>query len=151
MKDYTEGDFNFIPDYGRAEKQLPLLLKRIKDWDYTLPLSITLKPYRHPRTVSQNALFYVWCRVLSKRFIHKSPDCTVENMALMFKNRFLGTEDIKVGNSIIKNQVKHSSDLDVGEFVYFLDQVYHWALDINVILDIPETSEYAKLKQTQNK
>lgn len=86
---------------------------------------------------------------MSKKFIAKVPTATPENMKLMMKQRFLGAEDIKIGKTIIENQVKHTSDLDKGEMVHFMDNVYHWARDNGIFLEVPENSEYQKLKNQQ--
>lgn len=145
----SQGDFIRIGNLLEVEKRLPFLIKRVNAWDYSKPLCVTLKPYTNPRSLNQNALFHVWCKTMSEKFIEKVPTATPENMKLMMKQRFLGTEDIKIGKTVIENQVKHTSDLDVGEMVYFLDQCYSWARDNGIFLEVPENSEYQKLKNQQ--
>lgn len=145
----NQGDVVTIHSRKDIEQRTKYILARIKDWDYFAPLAITLKPYTNPRTISQNALLHMWCREMSDHFIKKIPTSTPDNMKLMVKMKFLGLEDIKVGKTIIQNQVKHSSDLDKGEMVHFLDQVYHWARDNGVLLTVPKESEYQKLKNQQ--
>ena len=86
---------------------------------------------------------------MADHFIKKVPTSTPDNMKLMMKMKFLGLENIKIGKTIIHNQVKHSSTLDKGEMVHFLDQVYHWARDNGVLLTVPSDSEYQKLKNQQ--
>ena len=132
-----------------GESALPFLMKRIQEWDYTVPLCIKLEKYDDGRSLSQNALFHVWCADLSKAFIEKIPTATKENMKLMLKQRFLGTYDVKVGKTVIEGQVKSSSKLAKGEMVYFMDNVYHWARDNGVLLKVPHDSEYARLQNQQ--
>lgn len=145
----NQGDVVTIHSRKDIEQRTKHILKRINDWDYETPIAITLKPYTNPRTISQNALFHMWCREMSDYFIKKVPTSTPDNMKLMMKMKFLGLENIKIGNTTIHNQVKHSSSLDKGEMVHFLDQVYHWARDNGVLLTVPSDSEYQKLKNQQ--
>ena len=132
-----------------GESALPFLMKRIQEWDYTVPLCIKLEKYDDGRSLSQNALFHVWCADLSKAFIKKVPTATKDNMKLMLKQRFLGTYDVKVGKTFIEGQVKSSSKLNKGEMVHFMDNVYHWARDNGVLLKVPHDSEYARLQNQQ--
>ena len=132
-----------------GESALPFLMKRIQEWDYTVPLCIKLEKYDDGRSLSQNALFHVRCADLSKAFIKKVPTATKENMKLMLKQRFLGTYDVKVGKTFIEGQVKSSSKLNKGEMVHFMDNVYHWARDNGVLLKVPHDSEYARLQNQQ--
>jgi len=145
----NQGDMVTIHSRKDIEQRTKYILARIKDWDYFAPLAITLKPYTNPRTISQNALLHMWCRQLSAHYIKKVDTATPENMKLMMKQRFLGVEDIKIGKTIIQGQVKHSSGLDKGAMVTFLDSVYHWGRDNGVLLLVPLDSEYEKLRNQQ--
>jgi len=145
----SQGDNNKINNLAHAEKQIPYIIKRIKEWDYSAPLCFKLTPYKNPRTTSQNALFHAWCGQMADHFVTKVPSATRENMKLMMKHRFLGVETIKIGKTEIDNQVCKTSELDVGEMVHFMDQVYHWGVDNGVLLSIPRESEYQKLKTKQ--
>ena len=138
-----------INNQKEGESALPFLMKRIQEWDFTVPLCIKLEKYDDGRSLSQNALFHVWCADLSKAFIEKIPTATKENMKLMLKQRFLGTYDVKVGKTVIEGQVKSSSKLTKGEMVYFMDNVYYWARDNGVLLKVPHDSEYARLQNQQ--
>lgn len=145
----NQGDVVTIHSRKDIEQRTKHILKRINDWDYETPIAITLKPYTNPRTISQNAMLHMWCRQLSAHYLKKVDTATPENMKLMMKQRFLGVEDIKIGKTIIQSQVKHSSGLDKGAMVHFLDQVYHWGKDNGVLLSVPLDSEYEKLKNQQ--
>ena len=146
----SQGDNNKINNLAHAEKQIPYIIKRIKEWDYSAPLCFKLTPYKNPRTTSQNALFHAWCGQMSDLFITKNPTCTRENMKLMLKHRFLGVETVKIGKEYeVDHQVRKTSELDVGEMVHFMDEVYHWAIEHKVPLSIPRESDYQKLKTKQ--
>jgi len=69
----------------------------------------------------------------------------------MMKSKFLGTQDIKVGQTELLNQVRSSSKLTKGEMVYFMDQVYEWASERDVFLSLPQYNEYTELKRKQDK
>jgi len=126
------------------------LEKHICDWNFATPLKIELKPYRNPRTISQNALFHKWCDEISNKFIKQVDNASPENIKVYLKHMFLGTESLVLGKTEIKDQVKQSSKLDVGEMLHFMDQIYHWSLDHGIILTVPEDSDYQKHKASQN-
>ena len=126
------------------------LERHIYDWNFATPLQIELKPYRNPRSISQNSLFHKWCKEISDKFIERVENASPENIKLYLKHMFLGTESLVLGNTVIKDQVKQSSKLDVGEMLHFMDQIYHWSLDHGIILTVPEDSDYQKEKALQN-
>jgi hypothetical protein len=77
---------------------------------------------------------------------HEEP---AEVWKLWLKKRFLGTTCYSIGNQQIPEQVKSTSKLTKGEFVHFLDNVYHWATKQGIRLSIPADSEYAELQAQQ--
>ena len=147
----SQGDFVQINNKLEVERKLPFMLKRLEQWDYSTPLCIKFEPYADPRSLNQNALFHIWCRELSEAFIKKIPDATPEGVKWMMKHKFLGTQDVKVGQTEIKGQILSSSKLKKGEMVYFMDQVIAWAAEKGVILSLPQYNEYTELKQKQDK
>jgi hypothetical protein len=74
------------------------------------------------------------------------PDLTEEKMKTLVKYKFLGTSDLVVGKTIIKDQVRDSSSLDTGEMLEFMDKIQNWCLDLGVQLTCPEDSEFMTLK-----
>jgi hypothetical protein len=70
---------------------------------------------------------------------------TEEELKLMVKYKFLGTEDIEVSKTTIPAQVRRTSTLDRGEMLYFMEQVEAWCIDLGVKLTKPQNSEYSKL------
>jgi len=151
----TQGDFIKVDHYTNSG-QVQSVIRRIEEWDYTKPLAVTFNSYSNDlyassRSLSQNSLFHVWCRDMSEHFIEKVKTATPENIKLMMKHRFLGVQDIKVGKTVIKDQVKSTSSLTKGEMVHFMDNVYHWARDNGCILKVPADSEYQKLLNQQER
>ena len=146
----SQGDHVKIDNKRALEQKLPFLLKRIESWDYSTPLIVKLDPYESPRSLGQNALFHVWCREMSEIFVKKVPNATEQGMKFMMKKMFLGTHSVSIGKETYSDQVmplpKHK-----GEMCYFMDQVYHWASQKDVMLSLPQYNEYSELKRKQEK
>ena len=68
-----------------------------------------------------------------------------EDIKMMVKYKFLGTEDLEISNTTIPAQVRRTSTLDRGEMLYFMQQVEAWCIDLGVKLTKPQNSEYSKL------
>jgi len=136
----------------RDQKDIPgvigSLLSWLEGWDFTTPLVIKPGKYTNPRSLSQNALLHTWFGVMAKHFSAKV-EVDAEQMKLLMKNKFLGTEDIVVGNTVIEGQLKRTSKLTKGEMTYFMDRVHEWAADHGVNLPIPADSEYMKMAESQ--
>ena len=150
----SEGDFSIIRDKFELEKKLPFIIKQLEKWDYSEPCGVKIGVYVNAtvKSKSQSDLFHVWCREMERRWISKRPDCTEENMKMLMKRMFLGTEDIILGKHEIIGQVKSIKSLrNAGEWCFFLDQVYYWCADHNLHLDIPADSDYMKAKRKQVK
>jgi len=145
----SQGDTVKVYRVEEIEVRLGYIADRLKQWDYTYPCAIFLKPYKNPRSISQNAMFHAWCRQLSAWVIERDTSYTPENVKLLLKQKFLGTENIKVGKTIIENQLRQTSKLDTGEMHNFMNEIYHWAFEIGCNLDIDPQSEYRKLQLKQ--
>jgi len=144
----SQGDFVQINRKSEIEKRLPFLLKRIEGWDYSSPLVLKLEQYQNPRSLSQNALFHIWCREMAAIFSSKVPDASEDGMKFMMKSKFLGTHTIKIGKQTYADQIMPLPK-NRGEMCYFMDQVYNWAAQKSVMLSLPQYSEYSALKRKQ--
>jgi len=116
------------------------------EWDFSQPVTWEPKIYRNKRSLTQNALFHVWCRELSAHFSANGYEVSEKEMKDLMKHKFLGCEDRVIHNTVIPQQLRESSELDSGEMMVFLDQIWAWAADHGVTLQIPADSEYMKLK-----
>ncbi len=149
----TQGDHVKVGSSQELEKKLPFILKRMHGWDYQVPMVVKLEPYQNPRSLSQNAMSHIWYREIAKEMEKKGHKIHHEEPAdvwkLWLKQRFLGTCCYSIGNQKISDQVKSTSTLTKGEFVHFLDNVYHWAIKQGIRLSIPADSEYAELQAQQ--
>ena len=149
----TQGDHVKVESSQELEKKLPFILKRMQGWDYEVPMVVKLDPYQNPRSLSQNAMSHIWYREIANSMADKGHKIDHEEPAevwkLWLKKRFLGTVSYSIGNQHIPEQVKSTSKLTKGEFVHFLDNVYHWATKQGIRLSIPAESEYAELQAKQ--
>lgn len=121
------------------------------NWDWSRPVTWVPKVYDSRRSMPQNALFHVWVREMAKSFTERGHEITDEQMKMILKNRFLGTEDITIHNTVIPGQLRKTSNLLKGEMMVFLDQVWEWAADHGVVLQIPADSDYMRYKQETTK
>ena len=144
----SQGDHVLIKSQRAVETQLPFLLKRVESWDYSTPLVIKFEPYDDPRSLGQNALFHIWCREMSEVFLKKVPNATEEGMKFMMKSMFLGTHSISIGKETYSDQVMPLPKKK-GEMCFFMDQVYAWAAEKDVLLSLPQYNEYTALKRKQ--
>lgn len=118
-----------------------------REWNWEDAVQWKVSRFIPKRSLSQNALFHLWCREMAAHFSSKGAEVTEEKMKMLLKYKFLGTESITINNTVIKDQVKETSGLDRGEMMHFMDQVQDWALDHDVYLTCPDDSEYMKLNQ----
>lgn len=111
---------------------------------------------RKARSLSQNALSHMWYSEVSRWLIGKGKDfATPEWCKDALKNTFLGVEDVfhtdvVTGVSTRRQELRHTSKLDVGEMKLYLDLVYHWCLDRGLMLTIPEGCQYQELCKREN-
>jgi hypothetical protein len=116
------------------------------------PVSVQLKSSTK-RSLSQNAISWVWYGEISKWLLSKcdqysyaTPQWCHDAMC----HTFLGYEEVVMIDVVTKertttSRLKGTSGLDVGEFKMYLDLVYNWALSKGLLLTIPDNSEYMKL------
>ena len=135
----------------RNTGQLEAFVQRYRDsWDWSKPLYVEPKEHKPKRSLDANALFHIWCREAEKFFKIKPREGLEpgETMKLVFKNMFLGYEDIVLtDNTTIKGQLRRTSKLDSGEMCHFMDLVVAWCADKGCPLSHPRGSEYEKWKE----
>jgi len=145
----TQGDHVTFRSKDELDKKLPFILKRMECWDYSTPMVVRLENYQSPRTLSQNAMSHIWFREIAEGMAKKGHAVDHEDpefvWKLYLKKRFLGVHTF----NNLPDQIKSTSKLTKGEFVHFLDNVYHWAIERGIRLSIPAESEYAELQAQQ--
>ncbi|MDC9615839.1 hypothetical protein PSI19_18590 [Xenorhabdus khoisanae] len=116
-------------------------------------LSISAKPYKPKRSLSQNALSHVWYKQISDYLIANNRTwCSESWVKDNLKATYLGFEEVEytdfiTGEVITKQELRHTSRLDKGDMYYYMSQVEAWATLFGLILKTPDDSEYMKLKQ----
>jgi hypothetical protein len=140
-------EFWLIKDPLEIKDRIEAFKKFLEDeWNWDKPISWQVKEYKPRRSLSQNDLFHVWVRDMTRHFKKRGGFTgTEDDLKLMLKYKFLGTEDVEVGKTTIPAQVRATSTLDRGEMLYFMTQVEAWAIDLGVKLTKPTHSEYSKL------
>ena len=137
-----------------VEKKFGYLIDDMMKWDFSQPLVVKLEPYQNPRSLSQNAMSHIWYREIAKAMAKKGHvvdyDDPAEAWKLWLKKRFLGVSTIKIGKHTLE-EIKRTSGLNSAEMAHYLDQVYHWAMNLGVKLSIPKESEYAEIINQQEK
>lgn len=114
-----------------------------------------VKITKSTRSLPQNALLHMWVNEISAHLVgHGREYCTDKWVKKALKATFLGSEpvesvDVLTGKVITTEEIRHSSDLDKGEMTFFLDRIQAWALDIDLILTAPLSSEYQELINRQ--
>lgn len=140
-------EFWLVKDKAQLRQRIEFFQKYLEsEWNWEYPVEWKVKRYIPKRSLSQNALFHVWCREMSDHFKERGADITEERMKELIKYKILGTEDRKINNTVIPGQVRETSGLDRGEMMDFMDRVNEWAMDHGLFLSCPQDSEYMKLK-----
>lgn len=116
---------------------------------------ITIKLWREKRSISQNALQHCIYDEVSKFLIKKGrKDWCKKTVKKNLKNKYLGWTveeftDIKTGEIIKKETLRHTSDLDIGESYDYTTNILDFACSIGCEIRIPEKSEYRRLQEQQ--
>ncbi|MBE8597882.1 hypothetical protein [Xenorhabdus sp. BG5] len=116
-------------------------------------LSISVKPYRKKRSLSQNALSHKWYGEISAYLVKSGRDyCTPEWVKRNLKKTYLGYAEVEyvdfvTGEIETHQELRHTSDLDTGDMYYYMSQIEAWCFLAGIELTTPHDSEYMKLKQ----
>lgn len=112
-------------------------------WNFEqFPVKITYEPALDRRSLSQNAQFHALCADIAAHFTQHGHNVTQDQIKELMKYKFLGTEDVVVGNTVISGQVRKTADLHAGEMSDLITQVMDWAFDHGVPVRNPHDGEY---------
>lgn len=104
-----------------------------------------------PRSIPQNDTFHMWCAEFAKAQTAKGKTLDRETAKLWFKHKFLGYEDVSMGTMKIKDQLRSTADLSMGEYYWFMEQVWEYAAqEFEIFLTIPNESQFKKNREKQN-
>ena len=140
-----------IKNPDQLQPKLNELATRIKSfWNWTQPLEITYKIHADRRSLSQNSILHALFEDAAQHFRGKGSDVDKDSMKAMLINKFLGTEDIVCGSTVIPGQLKHTSKLDKGEMQQLITEIMDWMFDHSVPVRNPADGEYQILQKRQN-
>ena len=117
---------------------------------------LIIKIWKDKRTIDQNSLSHMWYDDLAKQANArmKTNNYSMKSVKRDLKEMFLGYEDVEhtnllTGEITVKQQLRKTSKLDIGEMHFYLQQIEVWASQNGFRLRIPSDSEYQKLKMQQ--
>jgi hypothetical protein len=111
---------------------------------------IEYKPWKDARTLSQNALSWIWYKEIADQISAKTGLGPFDDQDLhdrLLVERY-GHEVVLVGTVEVL-RVPRSSKFDKGKMHEFLQWVESWCSERNIRLSMPADSEYQKYKEAQ--
>jgi hypothetical protein len=117
---------------------------------------VNIVEWRSKRSISQNSLQHVIYSDISKYLISKGRiEWTEKKVKESLKSKFLGWEqreiiDVVTGEITVKEMLRESSKLDVGEAFHYTTQIIEWAESIGCEIKIPAKCEYREIMERQN-
>ena len=112
--------------------------------------------WREKRSLSQNAFQHVIYQEISKYLINNGrPDWCEKTVKRNMKNKYLGWVkeefvDVITGEITIKEELKETSKLDVGDSFEYTTNLLAWCGGMGIYIKIPEQCEYRELQEKQN-
>jgi len=145
----THGDYVKVSATNEVEEKLRHMEARTRGRNYQSPLAIKLMPFTDPTSLSQDALFNIWCREIADQMKKKAPEADAEAWKLWLKHKFLGTYAVKVGRETIEGQV-YATPKGKAKMAKFMHSVLVYADDkLRVRLSVPRNSEYVKVRENE--
>lgn len=145
-----------IKDLAVIAKTKQDLFDCLNGFEFEQPMEVTIRPVQKKRSLSQNAVFHMWCGELSSFLLLAGRKwATPDFVKDMLKHSFLGYKDyprLDVSeNKFIKvRDLIHTSDLSPGDMFHFMERCESYSAGIGCLLTIPEKSEYMQNKKAQN-
>lgn len=127
---------------------------------------VSVKPYKPKRSLSANALYWMWIDQMTDKLQSKGMTITVtdektgeeKNKLIekddthdLMREKFLGYE-IKVTRRVNIRTLVSTTSLNKSEFCHYMEQVYHFANEyLSLVLPTPLDSEYQEYLNRQCK
>lgn len=120
-------------------------------YETELPFILETKPPACQRTQAQNNLYWAWCTQMANHFNVKGyPMGDKDDAHDLMRHKFLGYDvtEKTIGNTIIKEEkLRSTTDLDVHEMAFYMNQVDVWAAEQGCFLITPSTHCYMEWKK----
>lgn len=145
-----------IKDLALIVKTKQDLIDALEPFDFESSVEVVIRPIAAKRTLSQNALFHMWCNDLSSYLLkHGRKWATPGFVKDMLKHSFLGYKDtirldVSTNQPTKVRELIHTSDLSSGDMFHLMEQCEAYSAGIGCLLTIPEKSEYMINKKQQN-
>ena len=113
---------------------------------------VSIKQWRESRSLSQNSLYWAWLAEINKQAPLKIEGNTVKGSELwheVFKKYYCPVKNIT--NSEKSLPVQSTKVLDIGEMTFYLNKIENFCIDRGIRLTIPESCDYSKYMEQQNK
>jgi hypothetical protein len=116
-------------------------LNQEKEWQ------VEIKPYKKKRSVSQNALYWLWMKEISQGCYESGgeliPDRTYH---CYFRQKILGTTQLKVNGTTVWD-LKSTTKLNTKDFTQYLEDIEHYVgSEWGIALSHPEDLYYQSMK-----
>ena len=145
-----------IKDLALIVKTKQDLIDALLPFDFESSVEVVIRPMAAKRTLSQNALFHMWCNELSSYLLkHGRKWAAPEFVKDMLKHSFLGYKDtmrldVSTNHPSKVRELIHTSNLTSGDMFHFMEQCEAYSVGIGCLLTIPERSDYMQNKRAQN-
>ena len=142
------------------QQSLESLVKQLHAAMLDKPQLVTFGPL-DGRSKPQNDTFHGWCGEIAKFFkdngkteFNTGAPMNAKNIKRNLKETFLGYEEIesinlKTGEVTKNSELRHTSKLNKGDMLHFMQLVENWAREFDIPLTIPEDSMYHSLMKEQ--
>jgi hypothetical protein len=113
--------------------------------------AVNIQEYASPRSLSANALYWMWLSEMATHFSKKGTTVTKDDMHDLMRHKFLGwTKPRKVGRTEIASTLRSTKKLDKSEMMHYMEKLNMWAADHKCLLTDPIESEYRQYLDKQN-
>lgn len=155
-----QGNYFLLKD---LDEQKDFLDKFIKDKVGLIgqgkSVSVRVEEYKNPRSLSANALYWIWMNDLAKLFNSKGlriegeqgeRDYDKDDCHDLMRTMFLGMEEKKLSKTVI-NKLKSTRKLNSSEFCNYMERIEEWSIDkLKHNLPNPVDNMYQKYLRKQN-
>ena len=115
-------------------------------------MQIEITEWKPPRTLSANALYWVWMQHLGKHLSTQQKTYCKDAMHDICRHKFLGCKSNGkrfIDGTQMPPQLRSTSKLTKQEMCFYMSQIDAWAVTLGCLLPTPDGSEYYKFTKEQ--
>lgn len=115
-------------------------------------MQIEITEWKPPRTLSANALYWVWMQHLGKHLSTQQKTYCKDAMHDICRHKFLGYKSNGkrfIDGTQMPPQLRSTSKLTKQEMCFYMSQIDAWAVTLGCLLPTPDGSEYYKFTKEQ--